>query len=181
MTVFLATTCFAVLILRFLLGFDVGFSIGGALLMGFIAQWVLGQKKARKGKIPTDQQVLLMEYNYLANYFNVSLAEKLEDNLASDLGIEDLPPENREGVLEKAKEALLLEVLTEVLLKLSDQDIGELQRIQQERDVVKLEQFLQDKLGNYEEAFGKLLKKNKKEMREKLVQVKKKVVGSRYL
>ncbi len=76
--------------------------------------------------------------------------EEQKNNLLKEFGIEELPEETQNKVIVAMTETLIKKLTLRILEELPEDDMEEFEKIQDSGDNEKVEQFLREKLLNYD-------------------------------
>lgn len=91
--------------------------------------------------------------------------EKTMQKLFKELGIDDLPEDKQLSLLQTMTESLLKRLTLNVLEKLSEGDRGEFEKIQEEEDAKKMEEFLRSKIDDYDKLVEDTTEEFKQEIK----------------
>ncbi|MGM0482416.1 MAG: DUF5663 domain-containing protein [Patescibacteria group bacterium] len=98
--------------------------------------------------------------------------EEQKNNLLEELGLEDLPEETQTRILEAMTESLLKRITLRILEELSEEDREEFEKIREEQDAQKTENFLREKIPNYDEIVEEVSSSFKEEMKGHINELK---------
>ena len=91
---------------------------------------------------------------------------QLQSQLVKELGIDTLPPEKQEELLIKMTEVLLKRIFVETMEKLSDTDREAYEKlIDDNTNPDQINNFLQEKIPNYDDMVQKIITSFKDEMK----------------
>lgn len=89
----------------------------------------------------------------------------LEKNLKAELGIDNLPQEIQEEVLEQFTEVLMKKIALKIFESLSEDKRKEFLLIQDEGDEEKIQAFLAANIVNFEKSINQVIEDAKEEYR----------------
>jgi len=93
--------------------------------------------------------------------------QPIQQTFLDELGLGDLPQEKQEAILVKMTEVILKRIFLETVEKLSDTDKEDYaQMIESQSEPDQIENFLKEKIPNYEEMVKEIVENFKKEMKE---------------
>lgn len=99
--------------------------------------------------------------------------EKVKQNLLQELELEDLPEDKQTELLQTMTKSLLKRITLRVLEELSDEDREEYEKIKEEGDSDKMEEFLRGKIDNYDEFVQSIVDEFKEEIKGYMEELKK--------
>ena len=97
------------------------------------------------------------------------IIQKWQEDFFQDLGLSQLPSQQREQILEQLGQVVLKEIFLEIIQTLSSQDKEKFQELLEKDDVKGVKKFLSAKVPDYEEMIIRIMENLKKELKENLV------------
>ena len=86
------------------------------------------------------------------------MPEQIQKTLISDLGLSDLPADKKDQMLMKMTEVVLKRIFLETMEKLTDQDQDKyVKMVDEASDPEQLEEFIKDKISNYEDMVARIV------------------------
>ncbi len=98
---------------------------------------------------------------------------KIQQNILEELGLENLPEDKKEELLSVMTESVLKRITISVLEQLSDEDKKEFDKLRDQADAEKINQFLREKIENYDAMIEKIIKEFKQEMQATMSELEK--------
>ncbi len=93
-----------------------------------------------------------------------ALQNILKQNLVKILGIEKMPEEQKNTIIEKAIEIIQKKIASRIMEELKDEDKNEFMRISEEKNQMAIAIFLQKKIPNLNKIFMEEMTKIKQEL-----------------
>ncbi len=88
-----------------------------------------------------------------------------EKDILEDLGLNTLPQEAQERLLQKMTESIMKRIVVEVLERLSEEDRQSFDEIREKEDAEEINSFLRSKIDNYDDMLARVVEEFKGEMR----------------
>ncbi len=89
-------------------------------------------------------------------------------SVIEELGLEELPEKEREGVLARMAESALKTITTNLLKELSDDDMKKFEEISEKKSPEEIDSFLRSKISNYDEIVENTIKEFKNNIKESI-------------
>jgi len=94
----------------------------------------------------------------------------IKKSLLEELGLSTLPREKQEELVMKMTEVLLKKIFIETMEKLKEKDQEEYAKmIEEKASPEAIDNFLKEKISNYEQVFEKIVAEFKEEMKKGIV------------
>ncbi|MFP4022255.1 MAG: DUF5663 domain-containing protein [Candidatus Paceibacterota bacterium] len=101
------------------------------------------------------------------------MEEQQKNDLLEEFDLKNLPEEAQSRILQAMTETLLKKITLRVLEELSEEERDEFEKVREQEDAEKTENFLREKLPNYDEILEEVVSDFKKEMKENIEDIKK--------
>ena len=98
--------------------------------------------------------------------------KKLQQTILEELELTDLPEETQIKLLTQMTESVLKRITIRVLERLPEQDRIDLEKLQADGDLEKVNEFLKDKIPNYEQMIQEIVSEFKEEMKTNIETLK---------
>ncbi len=89
----------------------------------------------------------------------------IQENIIKEFGLEDLSEDKQIELLTTMTESVLKRITIKVLEQLSEEDKKEFDRARETNDPDKINEFLREKINNYDEMVKEVIKEFKGEMK----------------
>ena len=96
----------------------------------------------------------------------------IQQNIIKELGLEKLPEDLQIKLLTQMTESVLKRITIEVFEKLSEKEREEFEKLQSKGDVSQVDDFLKEKIPNYEEMVQEIIEDFKAEIKENIASLK---------
>ncbi|OGZ35880.1 MAG: hypothetical protein A3A94_01245 [Candidatus Portnoybacteria bacterium RIFCSPLOWO2_01_FULL_43_11] len=101
--------------------------------------------------------------------------KKLQQNIIEELGLTDLPEETQTKLLTGMTESILKRITLKIWEELPEKDRGEFEKVRAAGEPEKIDEYLHDKIPNYEEKLQGVIKEFKDEMKDTIADLKNKM------
>ncbi len=96
----------------------------------------------------------------------------IQQTIIKQLGLEDLPAEDQISLINQMTEAVLKRITISILEKLSEEEQDDFNKLADQEDPEKMEEFLKSKVENYEQMVEQIAKDFITEMKENIEEAK---------
>ena len=103
--------------------------------------------------------------------------EEQRSKLLEEFGLKDFPEEAQTRVLEAMTESLLKRLTLRILEELSAEDREEFERVKEQEDAERTENFLREKIPNYDSIVEEVSSDFKEEMKANINEMKQGLEG----
>lgn len=100
---------------------------------------------------------------------------KLKQNIIEELGLADLPEETQAKLLVGMTESILKRITLRVWEELPESDRAEFEKVRETGEPEKIDEFLREKISNYDKMLQEAIAEFKEEMKETIADLKKKL------
>ncbi|MFP4539305.1 MAG: DUF5663 domain-containing protein [Candidatus Paceibacterota bacterium] len=100
------------------------------------------------------------------------MEEQQKNDLLEEFDLKNLPEEAQSRILQAMTETLLKKITLRVLEELSEEERDEFEKVREQEDAERTENFLREKLPNYDEILEEVVSDFKKEMKEHIEEIK---------
>ncbi len=90
--------------------------------------------------------------------------EEQKIDLLEEFDLKDLPEETQTQIIQSMTESLLKRITLRILEELSEEERDEFEKVRESNDADKTEEFLREKISNYDEIVEGVAKDFKEEM-----------------
>jgi len=96
----------------------------------------------------------------------------IQENIIKEFGLEDLSEDKQIELLTTMTESVLKRITIKVLEQLSEEDKKEFDQVRETNDSDKINEFLREKIDNYDEIVKEVIKEFKEEMKANIKELR---------